>query len=226
MKENTTNLYVSSAQIFQSRFIDKSNRWWFVSAKGLTSKYVQSLVSIASSSCNSNAVVKCTLTCMLCICWHVHSFLSTIKRRGKKTFRCQIWTKVIWIVSGYLVFFFLSNFFLSSFVSFECDVECMSKARSLIEDPIEVNRERPFAFGKLWENTKVWDTEQQSQWTVYDAWTFYTCLHVAFIQCRSLLCLILLQKCSECLHKLLASLCSTSLCWLSRCLAYDYLCFG
>lgn len=29
----------------------------------------------------------------------------------KKTFRCQIWTKVIWIVSGYLVFFFLSNFF-------------------------------------------------------------------------------------------------------------------
>lgn len=144
----------------------------------------------------------------------------------KKTFRCQIWTKVIWIVSGYLVFFFLSNFFLSSFVSFECDVECMSKARSLIEDPIEVNRERPFAFGKLWENIEVWDTEQQSQWTVYDAWTFYTCLHVAFIQCRSLLCLILLQKCSECLHKLLASLCSTSLCWLSRCLAYDYLCFG
>lgn len=111
MKENTTNLYVSSAQIFQSRFIDKSNRWWFVSAKGLTSKYVQSLVSIASSSCNSNAVVKCTRTWMLCICWHVHSFLSTIKRRGKKTFRCQIWTKVIWIVSGYLVFFFLSNFF-------------------------------------------------------------------------------------------------------------------
>lgn len=104
--------------------------------------------------------------------------------------------------------------------------ECMSKARSLIEDPIEVNRERPFAFGKLWENIEVWDTKQQSQWTVYDAWTFYTCLHVAFIQCRSLLCLILLQKCSECLHKLLASLCSTSLYWLSRCLSYDYLYFG